>query len=483
MELKRKLAALQIRKSLTSWAIWCGFHPAPHHALLIAELEALARGDDGVDTLLVFMPPGSAKSTYVNMLFPSWFMATEKKANIITASHSSELAERFGRKTRNLITEHSDMLGLSLSGDSTAAYRWASDEGGEYYAVGVGVGIAGFRARLGIIDDPFGSREDAESARIRQKTWDWYIDDFSSRLVPGAKRVIMHTRWHDDDLAGRIERQLTQLGRPFRKLVLAAEAGVDDPLGRKPGEMLWDDPTGYNYGEFLRIKKAESSPRTWASLYQQNPIPDEGDYFKAEWLIPVMTLPDRNTMRIYGASDYAVTADGGDYTVHVVVGVDPDGKLWLLDLWRAQASSDEWVEAFCDLVRKWKPLEWAEETGQIRAGVGPFLDRRMRERQAYVKRTQFPTRGDKAVRAQSIRGRMALDGLRVPAAASWRSDFVSELMRFPAGVHDDQVDALGLCGQLLDRMVSGSRPDPNAIKPVRTGYAPRERSSSSALTL
>jgi predicted phage terminase large subunit-like protein len=247
--------------------------------------------------------------------------------------------------------------------------------------------------------------------------------------------------------------------------------------------MLWDDPTGYNYGAFLRIKKAESSPRTWASLYQQNPIPDEGDYFQADWLVPVLTLPPREQMRIYGASDYAVTSNGGDYTVHVIVGVDPDGKLWLLDMWRQQAASDAWIEALCDLIAKWRPIDWAEETGQIKASLGPFIERRMRERNVYVRRRAFPTRGDKAIRAQSIRGRMALDGLRVPAGASWRADFVAELMRFPAGVHDDQVDAIGLIGQLLDTMTKGSKPDPNVFKPALSGYGSKTSSPSSALTL
>jgi predicted phage terminase large subunit-like protein len=114
------------------------------------------------------------------------------------------------------------------------------------------------------------------------------------------------------------------------------------------------------------------------------------------------------------------------------------------------------------LVRKWRPIGWAEETSQIRAGVGPFLARRMRERQAYVARHAFPTRGDKGVRAQSIRGRMAMDGLRMPRRAPWRQAFEAELLTFPAGKHDDQVDALGLVGQLLHQMVKGT-----ALKPVR----------------
>jgi predicted phage terminase large subunit-like protein len=107
-----------------------------------------------------------------------------------------------------------------------------------------------------------------------------------------------------------------------------------------------------------------------------------------------------------------------------------------------------------------KPIGWAEEQGQIRAGVGPFLERRMRERQAYVARAQFPTRGDKAVRAQSIRGRMELDGLYVPVGAPWYADFRSELLSFPAGKYDDQVDALGLIGQVLVKMTAGALPKP-----------------------
>jgi predicted phage terminase large subunit-like protein len=129
-------------------------------------------------------------------------------------------------------------------------------------------------------------------------------------------------------------------------------------------------------------------------------------------------------------------------------------------------------EAFCNLVAEWKPVGWAEEKGQISAGVGPALERRQRERQAYCYREQFPTRGDKAVRAQSIRGRMALEGLYVPTHASWCPAFRSELLSFPAGKHDDQVDALGLVGQLLDQMVPGQAPQPPAPVKIDTGYKP-----------
>ena len=128
----------------------------------------------------------------------------------------------------------------------------------------------------------------------------------------------------------------------------------------------------------------------WAALYQQRPAPEEGDYFKADWLKPYEALPPRETLRVYGGSDYAVTADGGDYTVHVVVGLDPEGRMYLMDLWRKQTASDEWIEAFCNLVTLWKPMGWAEEKGQISAGVGPALDKRQRELKAFVYRQQLP---------------------------------------------------------------------------------------------
>ncbi len=395
------------------------------------------------------MPPGSAKSTYASVLFVAWVM--QQHANVLAASHTTELAERWGRRVRNLLTEHRLTLGVELTADSLAAHRWATTKGAEYYAAGVGTGIAGFRAKYGIIDDPIRSRQDADSELIRDRIWDWYINDFRTRLVPGARQVLIQTRWHEDDLAGRALNH-----EPWVVVSLPAIAEEDDPLNRAPGSPLWMDDE-YGYGQQLLDIRAKTPPRTWSALYQQRPAPEEGDYFKSEWLKEYHSLPPRHEMRVYGGSDYAVTEDGGDYTTHIVIGLDSENRMYVLDLWRRQSASDVWIEALCDLVKEWKPLAWAEETGQIKSGVGPFLVRRLRERGAYVAREQFPTRGDKAIRAQSIRGRMALEGLYLPAGRPWVADLRSELLSFPAGKHDDQVDALGLVGQLLDRMIRGAK--------------------------
>jgi predicted phage terminase large subunit-like protein len=393
-------------------------------------------------------------------MFPAWYMARNPTHSIIAASHTAELAERFGRRVRNLISEYAASLNVSISDDNAAAGRWETSAGGEYYAAGVLGAITGRRADLAIIDDPVKSRQEADSAVVSERVWEWWKADFLTRLKPGARIVLIMTRWSESDLGGRVLDDMRAGGKPWEVLRLPMEAENDDPLGRAPGEPLWPEW----FTDDMR-REAKRDTRTWSALYQQSPSPDSGDYFRRDWLRPVAKMPPKDSLRIYGASDYAVTSDGGDYTVHVIVGMDSDGRLWLMDVWRAQASSDIWVSAFCDMVKAWKPLAWAEEGGQIRAGVGPFLLRAMRDSRAYVARYDFPSRHDKSIRAQSIRGRMAVDGLYYHESAPWRTDMEMELLAFPAGRHDDVVDAISLIGQLLDKMIQPEKPQP--VEPLR----------------
>jgi predicted phage terminase large subunit-like protein len=453
----------QIRASLDKWCEANGYNPARHHRLLNQKLTAMVNGE--IKRLAVFWPPGSAKSTYASVLFPPWLMAQDPKAMILAASHTSELAERWGRRVRNLITDHSLTLGLTPSDDNQAAGRWALSTGGEYYAAGVNVAIAGFRAKYGLIDDPIRSRQDAESLLIRDRIWDWYLNDFRPRLVPGARVVLIQTRWHQDDLAARVLNH-----EQWEVLELPALAKANDPLGREIDEPLWCDDD-YGYGAQLQYLRDTTPPRVWSALYQQSPTPEEGDFFKEEWLKPRDIIPHHSTLRVYGGSDYAVTADGGDYTVHFVIGIDYLGNMYALDVWRRQTTADVWVEAFCDLVLKYKPLAWAEEHGQIKSGVGPFLEKRMRERRAYVTREQFPTRGDKSVRARSMQGRLALDGLYYPRRAHWVPDWLAEILTAPVSTYDDQFDAMGLVGQLLDKMLIGKKPKEKTVTKPDNDYS------------
>jgi hypothetical protein len=270
-----------------------GFEAAPHHRLICDQIEDFLASDDEV--LLLFAPPGSAKSTWLSILFPAYYLSRFPRHSILAATHSVEFAQRWGRRVRNDIVLASNVLGIGLAPDSQASDRWALTSGGEYYGVGAGVGISGFRADLGLGDDFFGSREDAYSETIRKKRWDWYVDDFSARLKPNAKRILMNTRWHEEDVAGRVLGQIAKGVVRGRVISIPAIAEENDALGRKTGEYLWDDPDGYNYGAFLRARQRETSPMMWSALYQQRPAPEDGDYFKAAWLRSYITVPATDT--------------------------------------------------------------------------------------------------------------------------------------------------------------------------------------------
>jgi len=355
---------------------WPAYQLAPHHRLIARHLEMVERGE--ITRLMITMPPRHGKSMLASEFFPAWYMGRNPDHYVVTATYAQELADDFGRKVKNQI-EGPDFKavfpGVGLSDDSKSAKRFHIDgshggiehgttQRGAFYAVGVGGPLTGRGAHLLLIDDPVKNREDAESEVIRKKTKDWYTSTAYTRLMPGGRIVLIQTRWHEDDLAGWLQDEHQHEGWTILNL-----PAIDDD-----GNALW--PEQYDVEALERIKRA-LPPRDWSALYQQRPAPETGDYFKRDWLHLVDHVPPKESMAIYGGSDYAVTADGGDYTVHVVVGVDPTGAMYLLDLWRQQASSDVWVDAFCDLVRKWKPIGWAEETGQIKSGVGPFLLKRM----------------------------------------------------------------------------------------------------------
>lgn len=448
---------------MVDWCRAAGYEPAAHHQLIISALADVAAGDD--DRVMIFMPPGSAKSTYGSILFPPWYMCQFPSHNVMGCSHTMGLATRFSKRVRNIIMNHPEELGIRVSDDSGAADRWqlapadsdeATEEGGEYMAAGVDTGIAGFRSDLTIIDDPVKSRQEAESPVIQLKVWDWWVFDVRPRLKPGGKVVLIMTRWSELDLAGRLlaEEGDKASGGRWRIINLPMEAeSLDDPLGRSIGERLWPE-----WFTDEMVAEAKRDVRLWMALYQQRPTAEEGTYWKRAWLNPVPSghVPPRRAMRVYGGSDYATKKDGGDFTVHLCIGLDPDDRPWLLDMWRKQTTSDYWVDAWCTMVKEMKPLQWAEERGQIINSVGPFLDREQRKQKAYTERIQFTSVADKGIMAQSMRGQIATMGLWYDAEAPWRNALESELLSFPSGKHDDIHDALGKCGMLLDTAVKGA---------------------------
>lgn len=460
------LARRNSQKSLAKFIEYLdvGFTPAAHHLLLIDALEAVERRD--IDRLMVLMPPGSAKSTYASVLFPPWFMGRNPGASVLGVSNTTDLAERFSRRARNLVSlsRFRNVFGYGVAENTKSAGNWETEEGGEFFAAGVGSAIAGRRADLGLIDDPIKTREEADSERVRQKQWDWYVNDFSTRLKPGARQIVIQTRWHEDDLGGRIlEREANQ----WHVIKIQMIAGANDPLGRKPGDRLWPEW----FTEDM-IATAKMDARAWNALYQQDPAPEDGDYFKAEFFQEYATPPDG--LHIYGASDYAVTEGGGDYTEHGIFGLDFNGDIFVLDWWRDQVSSDIWIEKQCDLIATWSPMIWFGESGPIRKAIEPFLKRRMNERRTPCRLEWLPSIADKVVRARPFQARAAMEKVYLPKRAPWLPDLKSQLMRFPAGRYDDGVDVCSLIGRGLEFAITPQikKPKPPQVAmPGRNGQA------------
>lgn len=418
---------------------------AAHHTLIAEHLEAVERGE--IDRLMINMPPRHGKSELASRRFPAWYLGLHPEHSIIAASYNSDLATDFGRQVRNILQtdEYKALFATALADDSRAANRWNTKEGGAYVAAGVGTAITGRGANILLIDDPLKDREEADSEIHRQKVWDWYTSTAYTRLAPGGRIIVIQTRWHEDDLSGKLLSEEQRGGDKWVRLEL--------PAINADGQPLW--PEFYPLEVLERYRKVLPA-RDWSALYQQRPTPEEGDYFKRDWFKFYDVLPKH--LRMYGASDYAVTADGGDYTVHVVCGLDPDDNLYVVDVWRRQVESHIWVEEFLNLVARHKPLNWGEENGQIVKSLGPFIDKRMRERRVYCRREQMASVADKPTRARSFQARAAMGKVYLPHGAPWVTDLLNEMMTFPAGKHDDQIDALGLVGRMLDTMVGGRAP-------------------------
>jgi hypothetical protein len=397
-----------------------GYKPARHHHLIAAQLERVLAGE--VDRLMLLVPPRHGKSELASRRFPAYYLGHHPDRQFLSISATADLAADFGRDVRNLIAsaEYAALFDTSLAPDSHAKGKWHTSAGGLYYSVGIGGGVLGRGAHVMLIDDPFASMEDALSEATRKNVWDWYTGTAYNRLMPGGAVILINHRMHEDDLAGRLLAQQAAGGDRWEVVELPA-IGED-------GAALW--PDAYPIEALSRIRQ-NTQPRFWSALYQQHPTPEEGDFFKSEWLRPYLKAPDLGTLSVYGGSDFAVTAAGGDYTCHIVVGFDREKRPWLLDLWRAQTSSDVWVESLCDLIKQWRPISWAFEQGQIKSGVGPFLRKRAIERGAWIDFNEFPTRGYKGVRVQSMRGRMAMMGLRSPPTSPGIRHSVRSCCRFP----------------------------------------------------
>lgn len=448
---------------------------AAHHDLLLGKLQGLE--DGSVPNLMVLMPPGSAKSTYSDVVFVPWFMARKPRRNVILASYASDIAKKQGRRARQLIQSRSfaNLMEVGLKDDQKAADEWALSNGSEYMSGGLLSGLTGNRAALGVVDDPMKGRAEAESDTIRDKTWDAYIDDFCSRLIPGAPQLLIQTRWHEADIAGRILPDGWdgesgwfdgRDGRRWYVICLPAIADrADDPLGRKIGEGLW--PEWFKAGHWEPFKR---NARTWASLYQQKPTAQEGTFFKREWFKRYTPQQLPTALHKYITTDHAPAgAEDSDYTCARVWGVDEQGDLYLLDGFRHQETLDKTADKlvgnkvaiqqklrdkdtpeFSGLIKRHKPFAWFPEDDNNWKAAAGFIKTQMRQEKVFCRVEPISPHGaDKQVKAQPFQAMAASGRVWIPVGPMG-DDVIEQYLKFPAGKYDDEVDAAAIMGRALD---------------------------------
>ena len=443
-----------------------GYQPGWVHKIICAELEKFEQDilDKKSPRLMIAMPPRAGKSQIASVCYPAWFLGRNPSFEIIAASYATSLSLGFSRKARGIMEslEFANVFpGVGLDPDNRSAETWMTNKSGAYVAAGVSSGITGKGAHLGVVDDPIRDRIGADSEVTREGIKDWYSSTFYTRLAPGGGILVIQTRWHEDDLSGWLETRMADKDDPGAdnwRIIKFPAIATEDEKYRQKGEAL--HPERYDLKQLTQIKN-NMLPRDWGALYQQSPVADEGAYFRREFFryYTPDSLPSLDTMNVYSAFDLAISQKtSSDYTVGVTVGVDVHDRLYLLNLTRVRFDALQIVDLILTTYEEWKPNLIAIERGQIELSIQPILEKRMRERGLYPPlEKMLPGRADKEARARSIQGRMQQGMVYFPKDVGWLEAFENELLMFPAGRHDDMVDAIAWIGLLLGSIVPPRR--------------------------
>jgi predicted phage terminase large subunit-like protein len=435
------------------------FKDSKHHRALAKVLEKVERGH--IPRLIVTLPPRHGKTELISRRFIPWLLGRDQYRNIIFATYNEPFSQDIGSDCRNIMQSTSFKQvfpKFRFRAGGLSREKLQSHDGGMAAFVGRGGSITGRGADVLIIDDPIKDAEEAQSPALRQKLWDWFTQVAMTRLMTKfACVVVVHTRWHEDDLIGR----LTDPTNPcysemeaakWKIINLPAIAIENDPLGRAVGEALWPDRFDL---EFLNAARSLDA-KGFSALYQQQPSPEDGDLFRSDWITTYERNQKPADLRIYAASDHAIGEDKtrNDATVMIIGGVDSYGDLYILDVWWEKAGADKQVDAMLRLAKQYKPMLWFAERGHITKSIAPFLRKRMQEEQNYFSIEEVTPVANKVQRAQSIMGRMSMKKVKFPKHAPWLMAARDELLKFPNARHDDFVDALAWLGMSIDRMAS-----------------------------
>lgn len=419
-------------------------------------------------------------SELVSIRFPAWHLGHHPDHEFIVAGYALELPMKFSRKAREILRDpvYKAIFPESiLATDSQSVESWNTTLGGGYRSASVTGGLTGHGAAILTIDDPFKNLEEADSAQIRDKVWDWYQSAAYTRLAPGGGVLCVQTRWSDDDLAGRllqaqldpemdqwevvsypaiseryeyVDASTLNMHRHPAPLPLPSDEYPDTVLFRSPDESL--HPERFPI-EMLRRIRSNLQPRIWSALYQQNPIPDEGLYFKKEWFRTHPSLPQYEGCRIITAWDFAIgEKQQNDWTVGVSLLQDHNDVLYLLDVVRFKGDTFMILQEIIRVIKKYRQPQCVTppgdyilglEDGQIFKTLRPLLEAELIAERLPTTLNVLPTLTDKMARARSLQAYLQRGRFVLPPAAEYDfvTPFVNELLRFPGGAHDDQIDA------------------------------------------
>ncbi len=487
------------------------YQPGWVHQDICMRLERFSQAvaDGKSPRLMLLVPPRHGKSELASIRFPAWHLGQYPNHEIINAGYNLDLPMIFSRKVREIARDplyQKLFPDAQLDPDTGAAEAWKMTKGGGFTAAGVGGGITGKGAHVLIIDDPIKNLEEADNSDVRDKLEGWYQSTAYTRLAPGGGVLLIETWWNDDDLAGRLQQaarlnpkadqfevirypalaeqfewkhresghilrtaapvliQEDIAGAAMRNKILGHQA----PTEVTPGELVEYEPGQFELlrapGESLHAEryppesleriKATLSPRIWSALYQQNPVPDEGMYFQKSYFRYIRAFPDLRHTRIYTAWDFAIgEKQVNDFTVGATIMQDATDTLYVLDVHKLKGDSFSIVEAIIDVYQRWGQIPQTDyllgfEDGQIFKAIEPLLKKRMSERGTYPPYEVLKPFTDKLARARPLQGRMQQGRVYFLEDAPWRSGAEQEMLRFPAGAHDDVVDALSWATRL-----------------------------------
>lgn len=401
--------------------------------------------------LLIQAPPRSGKSELFSRRFPAWAFGQNPDLQMIAASYSSDLSSRMNRDVQRIIDSEEyyqvfPETSLNSKNIQTVAGQSLRNseifeivgKRGAYRSAGVGGGITGMGADIAIIDDPVKDAKEANSQTVRDGVWDWYTTTFYTRLSPKSGILLGMTRWHEDDLAGRLLAEMNNGGDQWRVVSFPAIAEQDED-NRLEGEAL--HPERYNLEQLSKIKKAVGT-QTWNALYQQRPSSKGGDIIKGVWF-QRFSVPPRFSRVIITADTAQKTKEHNDYSVFLVAALGNDGGIYILDLVRGKWEAPELERKLSDVYNKYRSKGVNSVYIEDKSSGTSLIQTIQRKQSMPIKGVQVDT--DKYTRVLGVQGYIESKYVYLPENAEWIADFIDECEKFTATdshKHDDQVDAL-----------------------------------------